>query len=738
MRFAMRTMFVYLRGLRFFLFVVFISGQLGAQQKALHEEYDAFYYGQVGDDIAQSFVQAIAVESPEPGASVQHDVPIILKAPGMDEVSLFCWQQPEHGDVWAAGRNAHIATQRSEGDHAFRIVFPADDFPHGPITLRLYARNSKGKQDYYELQLFNRGGARWRQGIPPCDPPGAKGMRLVFADDFDGPLSISSDGHGARYAAHKTGGGDFSGWPFSDPVGDQQPFSQCDTYLRIHASKPAGTKGRTGILSSLRADGTGLCVPVPAYFECRFVAQSAPGSWPAFWTLTKGTLGLDKTDPRYAAIQAMGTDELDIIEAYGGYGAKNPNARGVYHSVSHFWQQNPPPAWSINVTPEGALNPGYRPVNFRTDTLMLGEKSAWSWTFHTYGLAITETDTIYYFDNIEIGRHPTAPVSRKQPAWFLINYAIGGLSGWPIDLERYGNRSDMWVDFVRVYCGAAHAPELRVEGFAGIEPARVSCVSSTPDAAIYYTLDGSDPTPHAVRYSEPLMVNRPCVVKAVAYRDGLARSPVSEAVVTAPPGVPGSVGIQFRSAREKTAGLSKNDIAGIDAAAQANWNTVQPEAHAITGLITAEGRIVTGLSMRCSETIPVRAGESWGFEGTMRTLRHGAVAAPATIMLAGIPYARYEIVVFLGAGIHAAQGKVCVRAGEQARGQVDPRNTYTFAYTWLKGQSVWATTSGEETPAPANTVRFVGNSASEIEIHISHVKGQGWCGISAIQLIPCE
>ena len=41
-----------------------------------------------------------------------------------------------------------------------------------------------------------------------------------FADDFDGPLSISPDGRGARYAAHKTGGGDFSGWPFSDPAGD--------------------------------------------------------------------------------------------------------------------------------------------------------------------------------------------------------------------------------------------------------------------------------------------------------------------------------------------------------------------------------------------------------------------------------------------------------------------------------------------------------------------------------------
>ena len=46
------------------------------------------------------------------------------------------------------------------------------------------------------------------------------------------------------------------------------------------------------------------------------------------------------------------------------------------------------------------------------------------------------------------------PVSKAQDTWFLINYAIAGISGWPYDLERYGNESDMWVDWVRVY-GAA-------------------------------------------------------------------------------------------------------------------------------------------------------------------------------------------------------------------------------------------------------------------------------------------
>jgi len=36
----------------------------------------------------------------------------------------------------------------------------------------------------------------------------------------------------------------------------------------------------------------------------------------------------------------------------------------------------------------------------------------------------------------------------------MINYAIGGISGWKIDLAREVDATDMWVDYVRVYQGA--------------------------------------------------------------------------------------------------------------------------------------------------------------------------------------------------------------------------------------------------------------------------------------------
>lgn len=94
----------------------------------------------------------------------------------------------------------------------------------------------------------------------------------------------------------------------------------------------------------------------------------------------------------------------------------------------------------------------------------MGGKSFWSTTFHTYGLYVGKEETIYYFDDMEVLRHPTNDVSYESPHVFLINYAIGGISGWPIDLERYGNGSDMYVDYVRIYA------EKRLENYSVPRP----------------------------------------------------------------------------------------------------------------------------------------------------------------------------------------------------------------------------------------------------------------------------
>ncbi|RYX83388.1 glycosyl hydrolase family protein [bacterium] len=394
-------------------------------------EYLDFNPGRV--TAGSEWVQKIEVKSPALRSEVKGDVKVEFSAPGMTQAVALCWQQPTKAEPSVWGHDAKLADIKLDATGNGSFVFPAEQFPNGPITVRILASNDNTK-DSREIQLYNTGGVVWNQGMPKTAPAAAQGMKLAFADDFNGPLSISRDGKNARYNAHKPGGGDFSGWPFSDPEGPDNPYSQQGTYLRIRASKKPDGKGSAGIIAPIDADGKGFYATAPFYMECRFTAQSAPGTWPAFWTLIReeklgGEKGLKDVN-----------DELDIIEAYGGVGPGNPNHPG-YSITSHFWNQKDAEGKKVEDKWK------------RIDMLGIGGKSYWSTTFHTYAVKVTLTDTIYYLDDIEVFRHPSGELSKTQPSFFMINYAIGGISGWKIDLEREGNASDMYVDYVRVYQG---------------------------------------------------------------------------------------------------------------------------------------------------------------------------------------------------------------------------------------------------------------------------------------------
>ncbi|WP_234367712.1 glycoside hydrolase family 16 protein [Parabacteroides pacaensis] len=386
--------------------------------------YMDFNYGQNVKD--SEWKESIQIIEPVCRSEISGWTSVKFKAPGMVRAKALCWSQPDekNDNPWGYDVNLTPKGIRLKRDRIAEFKFNADLFPNGPMNVRIYAESENGQKDIFELQLYNKGGVTWKKGIPKADPPAAKGLELVFSDDFDGSLSISNDGRNARYNAHKPLSGDFSGWPFSDYDGPFNPFQQIDTYLKIAARKEPGTKGSTGLIASVNMDGEGFWVKAPCYMECRLTAQSAPGTWPAFWTINQ--------------IRNAPGDELDIIEAYGGRGKGNPNYWG-YSCTSHYWGQR-----DENGQPK-------KHPSKSVDMLSLGGKSSWSTTFHTYGLYIGLKETIYYFDDIEIFRHPTNYVSRDFPHLFMINYAIGGISGWSIDLERYGNGSDMYVDFVRVY-----------------------------------------------------------------------------------------------------------------------------------------------------------------------------------------------------------------------------------------------------------------------------------------------
>ena len=375
----------------------------------------------------------VAVTSPAYGADVTGATPIAIAAAGFKTLTVKCWKQGE-----GFGTDSTVGTVTLDAQGNGKIVFPADQYPHGPVTVRIAGVNGAVKDNCY-LQLYNKGGVSWNEGMPKDPPPAAAGMTLVFADDFNGPLSISGTDPKAAYYDHKPpdGSQDFSTLRFTGFDKPNNPFSQVDTYLRIRASEKAGS---AGLLSSKRNDGSGTSAKAPSYFEIRFLAPNAIGTWPAFWLLTD--YGKD-----YRTVGNKGCDELDIIEAYGGEGPKEPNAFDTYMICPHAWNQGD----EGKAIEKKAFEAMRNPIHMRK----FGIPSTWFETFHIYGCKITETDTIYYCDNIEVGRHPTLPLSKQFPFFFLIDLATGG--GWPVDLSRYNGQADMYVDYVRVYSGAPAA-----------------------------------------------------------------------------------------------------------------------------------------------------------------------------------------------------------------------------------------------------------------------------------------
>jgi hypothetical protein len=370
----------------------------------------------------------VAVTAPAYGASIQGETRVEIRAPGLASATVQCWKQGP-----GFGVDSTVAEVALDGSGRGSFVFPADSYPRGPITVRISGRNGAVRDNCY-LQLYNRGGVSWREGIPKGPPPAAIGLPLAFADDFDGPLSISSTDPKATYYDHKPPDGhqDFSTLPFTGHESPKTPFAQVDTYLRIRADEKTRT---SGLISSLKKDASGVKVSLPCYFECRFLGPNAVGAWPAFWLMTDYM-----TD---YAIKRDDTpvDELDVIEAYGGEGPGSPNAEDRYMVTPHCWNQGEAGKALEKKAYEGMRNP-IRPRKF-------GIPSTWFESPHVYGCKVTETDTIYYCDDVEVGRHATLPISKERPLFFMINLATGG--GWPVDLSRYDGRADLYVDYVRVY-----------------------------------------------------------------------------------------------------------------------------------------------------------------------------------------------------------------------------------------------------------------------------------------------
>ncbi|MBB3206541.1 hypothetical protein FHS27_002350 [Rhodopirellula rubra] len=414
--------------------ITFTIGQPRDEEMLLSVDSKLFFDSLVVDTNPienESAIQQIAVTSPNYCDDIDGNTEISVEAVGFKNLAAKCWKP-----VSGLGVDATVAELNLDTNGKGSFMFPGDEFPHGPITIRI-SGDTGSFQDNCYLQLYNRGGVNWNEGLPKTPPPAAAGMSLVFSDDFEGPVSISSTDTTATYYDHKPPHGwqDFSTLPFTSFHHENNPFLQRDSYLRIRASE---LQRSSGLISSMKNDASGITARIPCYFECRFIGPNGIGTWPAFWLMT------DYMTDHVKGLKNVASDELDIIEAYGGEGPGHPNAFDRYMICPHCWEQGD----AGKAIEKRAYDAIKNPIRMH----QFGIPSTWFESPHTYGCKVTETDTRYYCDNIEVGRHETLPLSKELPFFFMINLATGG--GWPVDLSRTAGIADMYVDYVRVYSGA--------------------------------------------------------------------------------------------------------------------------------------------------------------------------------------------------------------------------------------------------------------------------------------------
>ena len=127
------------------------------------------------------------------------------------------------------------------------------------------------------------------------------------------------------------------------------------------------------------------------YFEARVALPQGKGVWPAFWLLP-----VPQMVDGWA--QSTGQQEVDVFETIG----------------------EPQTLYMTDFSDDGGakvVDDVGRTVYTQSDLTQ----------FHNYGVLVTPTDLVWYFDDHEVRRRPNRDFHR--PAYMLLNLAIGG--NWP-------------------------------------------------------------------------------------------------------------------------------------------------------------------------------------------------------------------------------------------------------------------------------------------------------------------
>lgn len=110
----------------------------------------------------------IKVVSPQYCSEIQGNTKIDILAPNFEQVMVHCWKQGT-----GLGTNSVVGTVKLDDKGTGSFVFPANEYPHGPITLRISGSSASNTDNCY-LQLYNKSGVSWKEGLPATPSPGAR------------------------------------------------------------------------------------------------------------------------------------------------------------------------------------------------------------------------------------------------------------------------------------------------------------------------------------------------------------------------------------------------------------------------------------------------------------------------------------------------------------------------------------------------------------------------------------
>lgn len=318
---------------------------------------------------------------------------------------------------------------------------------NGPIAVNVYAWNTPPFNSAYtstftlRAELFVQGGVDDRPALTP--PAGVPSAPLVFLDDFKDPVvsAATVDGPNVGGTWRFWQGSKPSTWeegsageyqdsyfvPSNDPLG-RKPFTVFPSgngYLRLRDNYDPNLQDPRGWARTFW--GGGLSTGFPngqasvsfqiGYAEIRAALATGGSAWNSFWMVNRSAI--------VEANKAQGAVEIDMFEQYGTHPSSFQNAM-------HNWPSG-----------NSANGPDIHVSNWNEGSIPdVGAM------MHTYGLQLTATEAVYFFDRREVWRQPLP--RQVGDYYIMIHPSLGGGQGWPTPVPPSGFY-DMFVDYLAVW-----------------------------------------------------------------------------------------------------------------------------------------------------------------------------------------------------------------------------------------------------------------------------------------------